>query len=260
MKIIKKIVNLILSRLGLKIIRLKHFDNMQQFEIYFRISKILEFSGGGGIDLVNLSKLIQQSKSQLTQDLFVLSCLDFKRSGYFVEFGATNGIDLSNSWLLEKEFGWSGILAEPSKNWHQDLLRNRSSHIELKAVYTKSDEKLSFLEASSPELSTFNSFRNIDSHSRKGRTYEVETISFMELLNKYDAPQVIDYLSIDTEGSELDILSAFDFDHYKFKVITVEHNFTEQREKINQLLSSKGYKQVLKEISSFDDWYVLKEL
>ena len=161
--------------------------------------------------------------------------------------------------MLEKEFGWSGILAEPSKNWHQDLLRNRSSHIELKAVYTKSNEKLSFLEASSPSLSTLNSFKNIDSHNRKGQTYEVETISLMDLLTKYDAPQVIDYLSIDTEGSELDILSNFDFEHYKFKVITVEHNFTEQRERINLLLSSKGYKQVLKEISSFDDWYVLKE-
>jgi hypothetical protein len=81
----------------------------------------------------------------------------------------------------------------------------------------------------------------------------------MDLLTKYDAPQVIDYLSIDTEGSELDILSNFDFDYYKFKVITVEHNFTEQREKINQLLTSKGYKQVLREISAFDDWYVLED-
>jgi FkbM family methyltransferase len=232
---------------------------MQQFEPYFRIFKILEFSGAGDIDLDNFIKLTQQSKSQLTQDLFVLSCLDFKRDGYFVEFGATNGIDLSNTWLLEKEFGWNGILAEPSKNWHQDLLGNRSSNIELKAVYNKSNEKLSFLEASYPELSTLSSFRNIDSHNRKGRTYEVETISLIDLLAKYDAPQVIDYLSIDTEGSELDILSNFDFEYYKFKVITVEHNFTEQREKINQLLASKGNKQVLKEISGFDDWYVLED-
>lgn len=256
-------VNVVLRKLGLKIIRLKHFDNMQQnmqqFEPYFRIFKILEFSGRG-IDWANLSKLIQQSKSQLTQDLFVLSCLDFKRSGYFVEFGATNGIDLSNTLLLEKEFGWNGILAEPSKNWHQDLLGNRSSHIELKAVYNKSNEKLSFLEASTPELSTLNSFRNKDSHNRRGQTSDVDTISLMDLLTKYDAPQIIDYLSIDTEGSELDILSNFDFEYYKFKVITVEHNFTEQREKINQLLTSKGYKQVLKEISAFDDWYVLGDI
>jgi len=52
--------------------------------------------------LDNLSNLTQQSKSHLTQDLFGLSCLDLKRNGYFVEFGATNGIDLSNTWLLEK--------------------------------------------------------------------------------------------------------------------------------------------------------------
>jgi FkbM family methyltransferase len=258
MKIIKKIVNLILSRMGLKIVRLKNLENLVPAELSSRIIKIYEYYGGG-IDSKNLSKFILQSKSQLTQDLFVLSCLDFKRDGYFVEFGATNGVDLSNTWLLEKEFGWNGILAEPSKNWHQDLLGNRSCHIELKAVYNKSNEKLSFLEASYPELSTLSSFKNIDSHNRKGKTYEVETISLMDLLNKYNAPQVIDYLSIDTEGSELDILSNFEFEYYKFKVITVEHNFTEQREKINQLLTSKGYKQVLKDISAFDDWYVLED-
>jgi FkbM family methyltransferase len=260
MKMIKKIVNTILYKLGLKIIRLRHFDKMKKFEIYFRIFKILEFSGGRDMYLNSLSKLIQQSKSQLTQDLFVLDFLNYKRSGYFVEFGATNGIDLSNTWLLEKEFGWNGILAEPSKSWQHDLLINRSCQIETKAVYSKSNEKLSFLEASSPELSTLNSFRKIDSLNRIGRKYEVETISLLDLLIKYDAPHVIDYLSIDTEGSEFDILSNFDFDNYKFKVITVEHNFTEQREKINQLLSSKGYRRVLKEVSLFDDWYVLKEL
>ena len=235
---------------------------MSMYEPSHRILSILNFSGGGGDSnsLNDILKIRHLSKSQLSQDMFILTYLGFKRDGYFVEFGATNGVGLSNTWLLEKEFGWKGILAEPSKNWHEELSNNRSCYIENKAVWIKSDETLTFLECTGPELSTIADFRNIDSHSRKGKTYEVETISLEDLLDKYDAPNVIDYLSIDTEGSELDILSNFDFEKFKFRVITVEHNFTENRQKINQLLSSKGYKQVLESISSFDDWYILQSL
>ena len=73
---------------------------------------------------------------------------------------------------------------------------------------------------------------------------------------KYDAPQRIDYLSIDTEGSEFEILKEFDFRKYTFSIITVEHNYTAKRESIFQILSSHGYQRVLTEISKFDDWYV----
>ena len=79
----------------------------------------------------------------------------------------------------------------------------------------------------------------------------------MDLLKKYNAPKEIDYLSIDTEGSEFEILNAFDFDAYKIKVITCEHNFTPMREEIYKLLGSKGYVRKYQEFSQFDDWYVL---
>jgi hypothetical protein len=68
---------------------------------------------------------------------------------------------------------------------------------------------------------------------------------------------MMDYLSIDTEGSEYDILSSFNFDKYKFRVITSEHNFTQNREKIYTLLKKQGYERKFEDISEFDDWYVL---
>ena len=64
----------------------------------------------------------------------MLSMLDFKKKGYFVEFGAQNGIDHSNSYLLEKKFGWKGILAEPSKGSQKKLIENRDSHIDFDCV------------------------------------------------------------------------------------------------------------------------------
>jgi hypothetical protein len=85
----------------------------------------------------------------------------------------------------------------------------------------------------------------------------VETVSLEDLLLDYKAPKHIDFLSIDTEGSEFEILNAFDFRKYSFGVICVEHNFTINRDKIRALLEGNGYKQVHVELSEFDDWFVL---
>src|SRR3979409_966312 len=59
-----------------------------------------------------------ESKSQILQDLWVGYELNERRGGFFVEFGATNGVVNSNTWLLEKKYGWKGILAEPNPVWH----------------------------------------------------------------------------------------------------------------------------------------------
>jgi hypothetical protein len=90
---------------------------------------------------------------------------------------------------------------------------------------------------------------------KSGHSYDVKTISLKDLLEKYRAPDEIDYLSIDTEGSELEILSSFDFDRYQFKVITCEHNFTRMREKIFSLLTEHGYVRKYIGFSKWDDWY-----
>jgi FkbM family methyltransferase len=203
------------------------------------------------------------SKAQLKQDIFVLSELDCKTGGYFVEFGATNGVDLSNTYLLETKFGWTGILAEPAWVWQDALKANRNCHISFDCVWSKSHELLPFNQASAAELSTIDTFSSVDGHATtrtSGTKYPVNTISLLDLLKKYNAPRVIDYLSVDTEGSEFEILSAFDFDAYQFRIITCEHNYTPMREKIYDLLNSKGYTRKFPNLSRFDDWYVAKEL
>ena len=82
------------------------------------------------------------------------------------------------------------------------------------------------------------------------------TVSLEDLLDFYDAPKEIDYLSIDTEGSEFEILNSFNFNKYKIKIITVEHNWTENREKIFDHLTKNGFNRIHTDLTHCDDWYI----
>jgi len=222
-----------------------------------------------------LANQLEQSKAQLAQDLFVLHQLhDRVDTHFFVEFGATDGVTLSNTHLLEKQFGWQGILAEPARCWHQALQSNRQCTIDFRCITEETGRLVDFLEVSSDpnsELYISPELSGLASHADNGdwaseirrnhsNCYQVETLSLHDLLSQHNAPRDIGYLSLDTEGSELDILKAFDFDAYKIHVITVEHNHKpDLRSGIHSLLSQNGYKRVFAEVSDFDDWYVLTE-
>ena len=87
-----------------------------------------------------------------------------------------------------------------------------------------------FKETADAELSTLTQLVDADFNKGarvRGTSYNVETVSLNDLLKTHQAPREIDYMSIDTEGSELPILEAFDFARYDVKVMTVEHNFVE---------------------------------
>ena len=111
-------------------------------------------------------------------------------------------------------------------------------------------------------MSTIKGFENNDSHNRElknSKEYVIETISLDVLIDEYIKLKEIDYLSIDTEGSEFEILKSVDLDKYKFKFISVEHNYSKNREEIYHLLTDKGYKRIMTNISKWDDYYVNTE-
>jgi hypothetical protein len=112
------------------------------------------------------------------------------------------------------------------------------------------------------EFSTIDSYSAADNHSERrtdGKKYSVNTISLEDLLDKYNAPKEVDFLSIDTEGSEFEILRNFDFNKYQFRVIACEHNYGPDRARIESLLIQNGYRRKLEEFSNWDDWYVRAE-
>jgi len=200
--------------------------------------------------------------AQNKQDEWVLSETNNKRNGYFVDFGACDGLIFSNTYLLEKEYNWNGICCEPNKRYHKDLVSNRpNSIIDFRCVYSKTGNVVNFLDVTdNPELSAMEEYASIrDEHydkRQKNTSYEVKTVSLNDLLCQHNAPKEIDFLSIDTEGSEYDILNNFDFESYNIKTICVEHNWTPSRIKIFDLLIMNGYERVFVEQSRWDDWYV----
>jgi FkbM family methyltransferase len=245
--------------LGYELRRLRP-EQYKLFENMLRIRADQSAETDSGLKfLTHCLNNLQSSNAGLLQDLFCLFHLNNKVEGYFVEFGAMDGITHSNTFLLESQYGWSGIVAEPARRWRCSLKQNRTCSVDFRCVWRKSDELLEFNEPVDPGFSTLKSLSYSDYHAtirKKGSIYDVNTVSLTDLLRHYDPPRVIDYLSIDTEGSELEILNSFAFEDYEIRVITVEHNYTNRRIQIHELLTSKGYKRVFDQLSMYDDWYV----
>jgi FkbM family methyltransferase len=213
------------------------------------------------MNLFNFNQFIKNEKSysQLNQDLLALYVHDKKTNGFFVEFGACDGIELSNTYLLEKDYGWNGILAEPANVYHEQLENNRNCLIEKKCVYSKTNEKILFQECDLAMLSTVNDYKNngdwATEERNNGRSYFVDTTTLDDLLVEHNSPQSIDYVSIDVEGSEYEILNSFSF-NWDVKLFTIEHNFTPNRNKIYELMKKNNYERIFQEISEWDDWYI----
>ncbi len=197
------------------------------------------------------------SRAQLGQDLWVLERTNWQRHGFFVEFGATNGVLLSNTWLLEKHFGWRGICCEPNPTFLAQLKQNRQCMVTSDCIYSRSGETMQFVlaDAYGGLAAHGGEDQHVDkraAYSAAGHQITVTTTSLLDLLVRCEAPKVIDYLSIDTEGSELAILEAFDWSRYTIRFLTVEHNYTAQRQAINALLTGLGYRCTE---AQWDDWY-----
>lgn len=195
--------------------------------------------------------------SQNGQDVWALHETGGKRGGYFVEFGATDGLFLSNTHLLEKSYGWRGILCEPNPAWTELEANRTAAIIDRRCVFSRSGERIRFASTNEAEFSFIADLEQ-DTHeaARNQHTLiDVETVSLNDLLSQHNAPPEIDYMSIDTEGSEFAILENFDFDQWNVGLFSVEHNHTDNERKLDELMSRNGYERRFPSLSLFDAWY-----
>lgn len=198
------------------------------------------------------------SFSQLGQDTSVIEFYGGKKDGFFVDVGAFDGVSMSNTFLLEKKYNWTGICVEPCPSEFEKLISNRpAAYCCNSAVYNASDLIVKFNIANEDKMfsgisETINC--HFDTVNKNKTVVDVKTISLTDLLDTNNAPRFIEYLSLDTEGSEYEILNAFNFKKYIFGLIDVEHNYIEpRRTQIKNLLTENNY--ILLRENQWDDSY-----
>jgi FkbM family methyltransferase len=204
--------------------------------------------------IIFLIKNYKLSHSQIYQDIFVYFFSNVKRKGFFIEIGAADGVNISNTYLLEKKFYWDGIICEPNPVHKLSNLINRKAILDTNIIDYKDFNKKYFYMNDD----TFNS--SINKNKKYKKKIYLKTISLNFLLNKYKCPRTIDYISIDTEGNEYSILRNFNFKKYNVKIFTIEHNFNNSKRKnIFRIMKKNNYVRVLQNLSYMDDWYIKKD-
>jgi hypothetical protein len=126
-----------------------------------------------------------------------------------------------------------------------------------KAPWSVSDLDLKFVETKNLELPTPDDCKNSDGNTSDrvsgSGDYLVQTTTIAEVLSEFNFPRNSGYLSIDTEGSELDVLKVVDFNQFSPMLIKIGHNFTTNRELVRESLSVFGYQQICNILSRHDD-------
>ncbi|MEM7236707.1 MAG: FkbM family methyltransferase [Pseudomonadota bacterium] len=198
--------------------------------------------------------------SQSGQDAFLDErVFQGKRDGVFIEVGGYDGITGSNCLFFELIRGWHGLVIEPSPTYHAMCTTFRRSPCLKLAVGAKRGtaefldvqqglRQMSGLVGSyDPELRS-----QVESDPRhKGEVIEVKVQTLEQILDAHHLRE-IDYISLDVEGAELDVLTSFPFEKYRITALTIENNSGDIA--ITELMRSKGYKRI--EAIGVDDVYL----
>jgi hypothetical protein len=175
--------------------------------------------------------VLMGSRSQAFQESFVQNVLNFKEHGHFLEIGAGDGVEASNTFILEKQYKWKGIAVEFDSQLHQDFMNSRTT--------------ICFCE---------------DATIWDANGY-LESLSF---------PRQIDYLQIDIDPAwqSLRALRNLSLDRYRFSVITFEHDYyinqnPDVRDASRKILLSHGYHLFFGGVQTqgrnFEDWWLDSE-
>ena len=192
---------------------------------------------------INSIKQLYMYFGQANQDKFVSNILKQKRNGYFLEIGSNHPVNINNTYVLEKDYGWKGIMVEYEAEYLPLYKEHRPNSIHI-----------------------------ID---------DATTLDYKSVFEKNSSPLSFDYLQIDlhvSNRSTLKVLQNLDsniFDTYKFATITFEHDIYDTkddnelpeltREFSRAVFNKRGYIRVFEDINNqgvnpFEDWYVHPDL
>lgn len=189
--------------------------------------------------------------SQSNQDQFAYECFfRNKNEGFYVEVGASNGIQISNTLFFEK-LGWHGICIEPIPSSYEQLVKNRKS-INLNCAIDLEDgianfvcntgytELLSGLESTYQPEHAQRLNRELQIYGGTSNVIQIPTRTLESIFVEHNVKHV-DYLSVDVEGGEFNVIKSINFDRVKIDVISFENNYAKYTQEIINYLLEKGY-------------------
>jgi FkbM family methyltransferase len=154
-------------------------------------------------------------------------------NGFYIECGANDGVDQSNTWHFEKIKNWHGILIEAHPEIFRELKKNRDKrNILVNKFLVSNNYKSQRVNISNNDLMSKFSTTN------EGSSFSTSA-TLTEVLKNSNAPKLIDLFSLDVEGYEFEVLEGIDFKNFKFKYFLIEtNNFNN----LNNYLNAKKYK------------------
>ena len=178
-----------------------------------------------------------------------------EKNGYYVELGANDGFNQSNTLFFERSKGWRGVLVEPvPKNYRKCfLVRAPENHIVNAACvsfdYSEKTVQLRYANLMTTPLTLDSDIPDPEAHVESGVQYlrkndpvfdlEVPARTLNSILDEASAPRSIQLLSLDVEGAEMEVLKGVDHSKYRFEKILVE---CRDFERMNRYLSGKNYR------------------
>ncbi len=193
--------------------------------------------------------------SQAGQDLWVFGeVFNEKRGGYFLDLGAHDGIFISNTYLLERRYRWTGICVEANPDSFRRLKQNRRA-IRVHACLDSAQGFVNFAkrDVMGGIIAADTDNKGLD--EKEGEVIQIPTRTLENVLIENNAPTEIDYLSIDVEGAEERVLGNFNFKKYRFKCITIER----PTELLRRTIKENGFI-LVKEIPGLDCFYLHESL
>jgi len=210
--------------------------------------------------------------SQFKQDRLIASLLGWKHGGFFVDLAANDPVDLSNTFSLEQDYGWKGVCIDANVELLPALARHRTCHV-VGAVVSSPSRTVSFRRfhgryTGRGFVTHDSTVRSVQGHGLSGIvSYSANaphrlkanhifpnesganpidevhtTVALDSIMRRFDAPRGADYLSLDVEGAEMDVLGRFPFDEpYSFRVLTIE----QPKPPLKEVLRRHGFQPVL---------------
>jgi FkbM family methyltransferase len=199
------------------------------------------------LEINNQLRLPARLPSQDGEEIILYNFFGRKNTGFYIELGAYNGVDLSNTYFFEA-VGWDGLLIEPDPGLYQQCLLSRPNSKVINAAASDRSGSLQFTTAVGKEWLSYSG----ENQSREDRIIaeggtlnriEVKCLTLNEILKDID--QQIDFISLDVEGYEFDVLNGFDLTKYRPRVIVIEQSEFDNDSPASLLLKKHGYSRKL---------------